>query len=173
VKINATLVNPFVEAALGVMKEVVGIEARRGQLSYRGRPEHRHGVSVIIWVYGYLSGQVIFNMKTEVAEKLIEKMFADKPQYTKTRLFSDAIGELANTITEKAAFLLSEGKDRALKISTPTVVKGDQPGGTLVSKPTLVLGLHTECGRMEINVALGEGGETADNGEVQEQGRGQ
>ena len=171
-KINATLVNPFVEAAIGVMKEVTGVEARRGHLSYRGSPEPRHGVSVIIWVYGYLNGQVIFNMRTEVAEKLVEKMLAEKPPHSRTRLFSDAIGELANMITGKAVCLLSQGKDRALRITTPAVVTGDQLGVTFVSRPTIVLGLHTECGQVEINVALGEGDEIAGNGEDQEQGGG-
>jgi chemotaxis protein CheX len=172
VKINATLVNPFVEAAISVLKQVAGVEARRGHLSYRCRPEHRHGVSVVIWVYGHLSGQVIFNMRSEVADKLVEKVLEEKPPRVRARLFSDAIGELANTITGRAMCLLNQGKDQGLKIMSPEVVMGEQPGVTLVSRPTIVLGLHTQCGQVEMNIALGESDEVSGNGEDQEQGTG-
>jgi chemotaxis protein CheX len=172
VKINATLVNPFVEAATSVMKEAAGVEVRRGHLSYRGRPEHRYGVSVVVWVHGYLSGQVVFNMKTEVAEKLVERMLADKPPLSRERLFSETIGKLANMITAKAADLLSRGNDRMLTIAAPAVVTGEQLDVTLVSKPTFVCGLHTQCGQVEMNVALAESDGVFDDEDGQEQGEG-
>jgi chemotaxis protein CheX len=172
VKLNAALVNPFVEAAISVMKEAAGVETRRGHLSYRSRPEHRYGVSVVVWVHGYLSGQVVFNMKTEVGQKLVEKMLPDKPPHTRERLFSDTIGKLANMITSKAADLLSRGNDRTLAIAAPTVLTGEQLNGALVSKPTFVCGLHTQCGKVEMNVALAESDGAFDDDDGQEQGEG-
>jgi chemotaxis protein CheX len=172
VKINAKLVNPFVEAATSVMKQAAGVEVRRGHLSYRGRPEHRYGVSIVIWVHGYLSGQVVFNMRTEVAEKLVERMLGGEPPQEREQQFSDMIGKLANMITVKAASLLNQGKDRTLSIEAPAVVTGEQTGVTLVSKPTLVCDLHTQCGQVEMNVALAESDEVFGDGEGQEQGEG-
>jgi chemotaxis protein CheX len=156
VKINVTLVNPFVEAAMGVVKQVAGVEVRRGHQSYGGRPEPRYGVSIIIGVFGYLTGQVIYSMRTDVAEKLVEKMLAGRPPHTRKQLFNDALGELANMITGRATCLINKSEDRTLKITTPAIVTGEQLGVTLVSKPTLVLSLHTQCGHVEMNVALEE-----------------
>ena len=155
-KINATLVNPFVEAAMRVLEQVTGVEVRRGQLSYKGKPEPRHGVSIINGVFGYLTGQVIYNMRTEVAEKLVEKMLPEKPRHRRARLFCETIGELANRITGDAMCILNQGTDRELRTTTPAVVTGELFNVTLVSKPTLVFSLHTQCGQVEINVALGE-----------------
>ena len=154
------------------MKQAAGVEARRGHLSYRSRPEQRYGVSVVVWVHGYLSGQVVFNMRSEVAEKLVERMLADKPPKSRERLFSETIGKLAYTITVKAASLLSQGKDRTLTIAAPAVVTGEQLDITLVSKPTFVCGLHTQCGQMEMNVALAENDGVFDDEDGQEQGEG-
>ena len=71
-KINAKFVNPFIDAGMNVVKQIAGIDVRRGHLSYKGQPEPSYGVSIIIGVYGYLSGQVVYSMKTVVADKLSE-----------------------------------------------------------------------------------------------------
>jgi chemotaxis protein CheX len=172
VKINATLVNPFVEAAKVVVKQITGTEARRGHISYRTAPEARFGVSIIIGVHGHHAGQVVYNMKTEVAEKLVEMMRPDKPLQVGTKLFSDAIGEFANMITARALCLLNEGKEPAVETEKPAVVTGNQLDVDLAAAPTLVIGLHTPCGQVEINVALGSGDEANEHGEHRRHGGG-
>ena len=37
-KINADIVNPFIEAGISVIKELTGIDVRRGHLTYRVTP---------------------------------------------------------------------------------------------------------------------------------------
>ena len=47
-KINAKFVNPFIDAGMNVVKQIAGIDVRRGHLSYKGKPEPSYGVSIII-----------------------------------------------------------------------------------------------------------------------------
>jgi len=156
-KINAKFVNPFIDAGINVVKQIAGIDVRRGHLSYKGKPEPSYGVSIIIGVYGYLTGQVVYSMKTEVADKLVDKMLggSKSPQERKI-LFVDTIGELANMITGNATGILSAKKDLELKITTPAIATGDNINISLVAQPTLVLGLYTQYGPIEISVALEE-----------------
>ncbi len=155
-KINAKFVNPFIDAGMNVVKQIAGIDVRRGHLSYKGKPEPSYGVSIIIGVYGFLTGQVVYSMKTEVADKLVDKMLggSKSPQERKI-LYVDTLGELANMITGNATGILSAKKDLELKITTPVIATG-KINIRLVTQPTLVLGLYTQYGPIEISVALEE-----------------
>ncbi|MCK5568336.1 MAG: chemotaxis protein CheX [Spirochaetes bacterium] len=166
-KINAKFVNPFIDAGINVVKQIAGIDVRRGHLSYKGKPEPSYGVSIIIGVYGYLTGQVVYSMKTEVADKLVDKMLggSKSPQERKI-LFVDTIGELANMITGNATGILSAKKDLELKITTPAIATGDNINISLVAQPTLVLGLYTQYGPIEISVALEEKDMLSEVGEM-------
>jgi chemotaxis protein CheX len=156
-KINAKFVNPFIDAGMNVVKQIAGIDVRRGHLSYKGKPEPSYGVSIIIGVYGYLTGQVVYSMKTEVADKLVDKMLGgNKSPQERKILFIDTLGELANMITGNATGILSAKKDLELKITTPAIATGDNLNISLVAQPTLVLGLYTQYGPIEISVALEE-----------------
>lgn len=155
-QINAQYVNPFIQAAMNVISQVAGIELRRGHLSYKDQPEPSHGVSIIIGVYGFLTGQIVYSMKRELADKLVETMLADNSPQERKILYVDTLGELSNMITGNATSLLSQKKDLALKITTPAIATGDNLSITLVSTPTLVLGLYSQFGQVEISIALKE-----------------
>lgn len=155
-KINAKFVNPFVEAGMNVVKQVAQIEVRRGHLSYKGKPEPSYGVSIIIGVYGFLTGQVVYSMKTEVADRLVERLLTGKSPQERKILFVDTLGELANMITGNATAILNQNRDYTLKITTPAIATGENLSISLVHKPTLVLGLYTQYGPIEISVALEE-----------------
>ena len=155
-KISAKYVNPFIEAGINVIKQIAKIEVRRGHLSYKAKPEPSYGVCIIVGVYGFLTGQIVYSMKTEVAERLVEKMLVGKSPQERQILFIDTLGELANMITGNATALLNQRKDLSLNITTPAIATGDNLSITLVTKPTIVLGLYTPYGPIEISVALEE-----------------
>ena len=58
-KISAKTVNPFVEAAMRVIHQITGIEVRRGHLFYKPQVEPSYSVSIIIGMYGDLTGQIV------------------------------------------------------------------------------------------------------------------
>jgi len=157
VKINAAHVNPFVEAAMRVVTQVAGIQVRRGHLSYKAKVEPSFGVSIIVGIYGFLTGQIVYSLEGRLAERMVDKMMEGKSPQEKKILFLDCLGEVANMITGNATALLNRGRDQTLNITTPTIASGNNLSVHLVPKAALVLGLITQYGPIEISVAVEEG----------------
>ena len=155
-KINAAYVNPFVEAAMRVVNQIAGIEVRRGHLSYKERAEPSFGVSIIIGVYGFLTGQVVYSMGEDLARRLVDKMLEGKSPQERQIMAFDCLGEVANMITGNAMSLLNRRTDRSLNITTPAIASGTDLSVHLVSKPALVLGLITLYGPIEVSIAVEE-----------------
>ncbi len=155
-KISAKYVNPFIEAAMKVVTQITGIEVRRGHLSYKPKVEPSHGVSIIIGIYGFLVGQVVYSMDSTLAERLVDKLLAGKSPQEKRIMLVDTLGELANMITGNATALLNKRKEYALHITTPAIATGERLSINLVPKPALVLGLYTQYGPVEISIAVEE-----------------
>ncbi len=154
--ISAEFVNPFIEAAMAVAAKVAGITMRRGHLAYKRQPDPSYGVSIIIGVYGFLRGQVVYSMKRDLADRIVRNMLQGTPIQDRDVLYLDALGELANMITGNATAILNQRKDHAIGITTPAVATGTNLNVTLISLPTIALGLYSQYGPIEINVALKE-----------------
>jgi chemotaxis protein CheX len=151
-KINADIVNPFIEAGINVIKELTNIEVRRGHLTYRVTPAPAYEVSIIIGVFGFVTGQVVYSMKKEVAAKLVQRILGGVSAKQMKELFVDTLGEVANMITGNATSLLNKRQDHSLTITTPAIVTGSQVSVKLV--PTVALGMYTPYGPIEINLCL-------------------
>jgi chemotaxis protein CheX len=156
VKINAKHVNPFVEAAMRVVTQNTGIEVRRGHLSYKEKAEPSYGVSIIIGIYGFLTGQIVYSLDAQLAERLVDKMLEGKSPQEKKIMFLDCLGEVANMITGNATALLNQKRDQILNITTPAIASGTNLSVHLVPKAALVLGLITQYGPIEISIAVEE-----------------
>ena len=154
--INAKHVNPFIEAAMAVVKQVAGIEVRRGHLSYKPKVEPSLQVSIIIGIYGFLTGQVVYSLDGRLAEKIVDKLLDGRSPVEKKIMFLDSLGEIANMITGNATALLNNRKGEALNITTPAIAAGNNLSIHLVPKPALVLGLITQYGPIEISIAMEE-----------------
>ena len=124
VKINAKHVNPFVEAAMRVVTQITGIEVRRGHLSYKAKAEPSYGVSIIIGIYGFLTGQIVYSLDGNLAERIVDKMLEGKSPQEKKIMFLDCLGEVANMITGNATSLLNQRRDQILNITTPAIAAG-------------------------------------------------
>jgi chemotaxis protein CheX len=155
-QINVKYVNPFIEAGVAVISQVTGIELRKGHLSYKGLPEPSYGVSIIIGVYGYLTGQVVYSMKQELADRLVERMLVGHSPEERKILYVDTLGEMANIITGNATAILNQRKELALHITAPAIATGEKLSINLINIPTIVLGLYSQFGPIEVNVALKE-----------------
>ena len=156
VKINAKHVNPFVEAAMKVITQIAGIEVRRGHLSYKERVEPSFDVSIIIGMYGFLTGQIVYSMDEKLARRLVDKMLEGKSPREKEIMGLDCLGEVANMITGNATSLLNKRANQVLNITTPAIATGADLNVHLVPNAALVLGLITPSGPMEISIAVEE-----------------
>ncbi len=162
-KVKAELVNPFIDAAVGVIRELTGIEARRGHLSVQAAPAPDYEVAIIFGVYGCLTGQVVYSIKADLAKRLVLAMLGDvRPEELKT-LFNNTLGELGNMITGNALAKLSKAHVGDVNITTPAIVTGKKVSVALVPRSTLVLGMYTQYGPIEIGIALEDGDEAARN----------
>ena len=117
-KINARHVNPFVEAAMKVVNQIAGIEVRRGHLSYKPKVEPSFGVSIIIGIYGFLTGQIVYSLDGKLADRLVDKLLEGKSPQQRKIMFLDSLGEVANMITGNATALLNQGNDSVSNITT-------------------------------------------------------
>jgi len=154
--IDVKHVNPFVEAAVKVINQIAGIDVRKGHLSYRAKVQPSFDVSIIIGIYGFLTGQIVYSLNSNLADHLVDKLLEGKSSQQKKIMFLDSLGEVANMITGNATALLNEKQDQVLNITTPAIAAGDDLSIYLVPKPAIVLGLITEYGPIEISIAVEE-----------------
>jgi chemotaxis protein CheX len=141
-----------------VIRQITGIEVRRGHLSYKARVEPSFGVSIIIGFYGFLVGQVVYSMQSDLAGRLVDRLLEGHSPQEKKILFVDTLGEVANMVTGNATALLNQKKDLALHITTPAIATGENLSVNLVPKPALVIGLITRYGPIEVSIAVEEVG---------------
>ncbi len=154
--ISAKHINPFIEAAMAVVKQIAGIEVRRGHLSYKPKVEPSFGVSIIIGIFGFLTGQIVYSLDGNLAEKLADKLLQGKSPQEKRIMFLDTLGEVANMITGNATALLNQRQDQLLNITTPAIAAGTNLSIHLIPKPAIVLGLITQYGPIEVSIAVEE-----------------
>jgi len=153
VNINAEFVNPFLEAASVVFKQVLNVDLRRGKLVIKESPIPSLDVAIIIGITGGVTGEVVYSMGYNMVFKIAQALM---PSYTEKQIredYKDIIGELANMITGNAMNLFASTGKR-ISITTPTVVEGKDFTITLIKQTTLGINLYSPMGQLEMNVAL-------------------
>ena len=60
-------INPFVESAFSVLKEVMNTEVTRGEISLRSTSTSIKGVAALIGLAGDVEGRVLFDMTKSTA----------------------------------------------------------------------------------------------------------
>ena len=94
-------INPFVEAAFNVLKEVVGPDVKRGELYLKSTTVPVMGVAALVGLAGDVEGRVLFDMSKDTAIAVAGAMNGEK--FTQLdELGKATIQELANMITAQA-----------------------------------------------------------------------
>ncbi|MBN1498537.1 MAG: chemotaxis protein CheX [Spirochaetes bacterium] len=151
--INAEYVNPFLEAASAVFKQIINVDLRRGKMIIKENPEPSHDVAIIIGITGSINGEVVYSMGYNMVTKIAEILAPGMTESQVKAEYKDIVGELANMITGNAMNLFAySGKQ--IDITTPTVVNGQDFTITLVKQTTLAINLYSPMGQLEMNVAL-------------------
>lgn len=153
-------INPFVETSYRVLKEVLeGADVKRGDLYLKSTAMPVMGVAALVGLAGDVEGRVLFDMSYETALNVASKMNAE----TMTK-FDDmakaTISELANIITGQAVTKLHELGFK-FDLTPPALFAGENMeiaalGGTTESVEALIVPLVTDCGKIEVNVAIRE-----------------
>ena len=153
-------INPFVETSYRVLKEVLdGAEVKRGDLYLKSTAMPVMGVAALVGLAGDVEGRVVFDMTFETALNIASKMNME----TMTK-FDDmakaTISELANIITGQAVTKLHEVGFK-FDLTPPALFAGENMeiaalGGTSENVEALIVPLVTDCGKVEVNVAIRE-----------------
>ena len=153
-------INPFVETSYQILTEVLGgAKVTRGDLYLKSTAMPVMGVAALVGLAGDVEGRVLFDMTFETALGIASKMNGE----TLTQfddLAKATISELSNLITAQAVTKLHE---LGFKFDlTPTALFAGEKmeiaalGGGTDSVEALIVPLITECGKIEVNVAIRE-----------------
>jgi chemotaxis protein CheX len=152
--VKVEFINPFVKAAIDVLRSEVGGDIGRGKLQLETSPATNHDVAVMIGLTGNAQGVVLYGMSLETARNIVGKMMGQEVDEFDA-LAQSGIAEMGNVITGLASRGLSEnGYD--CNITPPTLIVGNHTSIGTLDLPRIVLPLTSSCGEIVINLALRE-----------------
>ncbi len=149
-------VTPFLDSAIGILAQIAGLQAKRGDLGIRDSTTPSFEVAVVLGIVGQVRGQVVYAMSLDTGKKLASQMMGgfDVPELDD--MAKSAISELGNMITGNASTLL-EQRGIHCDISPPTLITGKNVEVSSVKIQTLIVPLLTDIGKIEIGVGLQDG----------------
>jgi len=152
-------INPFVEAAFNVLKEVLGSDVKRGDLYLKSSTMQIMGVAALVGLAGDVEGRVLFDMTKETALAVASGMNGEKMDVVDD-MVKATITELANMITAQAVTKLH---DLGFKfdLTPPALFTGDnmEISNNLEVEALIVpmeIGTGGKDGKIEINVVIRE-----------------
>jgi chemotaxis protein CheX len=150
-------INPFVESAFSVLKEVMNAEVKRGEIYLKPTTMAIQGVAALVGLAGDVEGRVLFDMSKETALHVAGAM--NQEEFTAfDELAKATIQELANMITAQAVTKLH---DLGFKfdLTPPALFTGDnmEVSTNLGEVEALIVPMELgENGKIEVNVAIRE-----------------
>lgn len=147
-------INPFVEAAFNVLKEVLTSQITRGELYLKSISQPVLGVAAIVGLAGDVEGRVLFDMNQTTALEVASAMNGEKINAL-DELGKATIAELANMITAQAVTKLHD-LGFQFELTPPAIFTGDKMEVTDTEIEALIVPIETPFGKIEINVAIRE-----------------
>jgi chemotaxis protein CheX len=148
-------INPFVEAAFNVLKEVLNTDVKRGDLYLKSTTMSIMGVAALVGLAGDVEGRVVFDMTKQtalgVAGAMNNETFTAMDELAKA-----TIQELANMITAQAVTKLH---DLGFKfdLTPPALFTGENMEISNREVEALIVPMELgPIGKIEINVAVRE-----------------
>lgn len=148
-------VNPFIESASDVLKEIASLATERGKLQIKDPNKPYRDVCAILGVIGRVHGQVIYGFDESTAKNVVSRMMMGAEVVEFDEMARSALGELGNIITGKASVFL-ESSGFPIEISPPTLVMAQNVRISSLKIPMIVVPLETDCGTIDIYVGLEE-----------------
>ena len=152
-------INPFVEAAFNVLKEVLDTDVKRGDLYLKSSTMQIKGVAALVGLAGDVEGRVLFDMTKETALAVASGMNNEEMKVV-DEMVKATITELANMITAQAVTKLH---DLGFKfdLTPPALFTGDnmEISNNLEVEALIVpmdIGPGGKSGKIEINVVIRE-----------------
>lgn len=151
-------INPFVESAYNVLKEVLATEVERGELYLKSTSMPVLGVAAVVGLAGDVEGRVLFDMTKDTAVKVASAMLQGmdmEPIDSLNDMGKATITELANMITGQAVTKLHD-LGFEFDLTPPAIFTGDNMEVTDAGVEALIVPMEVPQGNIEINVAIRE-----------------
>lgn len=149
---DVKLLNPFVQAAVEVLKAEVGASVSRQEISLQKSALTSDDITVLINLIGDVYGVVMYGMSTSTGLSMVTKIMGQ--DFTELNpLAQSGVAELGNVISGQATIRFSEAGYEA-SISTPTVLIGKGIQISTLDFPRIVVPLETQFGFFTIHLAL-------------------
>ena len=150
-------INPFVESAFNVLKEVLNADVKRGDIYLKPTSMKIMGVAALVGLAGDVEGRVLFDMTRDTALHVAGSMNGEKFT-TLDELGKATIQELANMITAQAVTKLH---DLGFKfdLTPPALFTGEnmEVSTNLGEVEALIVPMELGTnGKIEVNVAIRE-----------------
>jgi chemotaxis protein CheX len=150
-------INPFVEAAYNVLKEVTQVGVKRGDLYLKNASMQIMGVAALVGLAGDVEGRVLFDMTKDTALKVVSIMNGGETFTSLDEMAKATITELANMITGQA---ITKLHDLGFKfdLTPPALFSGDnmEISNTLKVEALIVPMELASIGTIEVNVVVRE-----------------
>ncbi len=151
-------INPFVESAYNVLKEVLNSEVARGDLYLKSTSMPVLGVAAVVGLAGDVEGRVLFDMTKEtainIAAAMLEGMDLEKPTELDD-MGKATITELANMITGQSVTKL-HNLGFQFDLTPPAIFTGENMEVSDTGVEALIVPMEIPQGKIEINVAIRE-----------------
>jgi chemotaxis protein CheX len=150
-------INPFVESAFTVLKEVMNSDIKRGEIYLKPTSMAIMGVAALVGLAGDVEGRVLFDMTKDTALKVAGAM--NMEEFTALDEMAKAtIQELANMITAQAVTKLHDIGFK-FDLTPPALFTGDnmEVSSNLGDVEALIVPMEMgPNGKIEVNVAIRE-----------------
>ncbi|MCC7476845.1 chemotaxis protein CheX [bacterium] len=155
---NAEVINRFVSSSQAVLNDYFNLPVGSGgPPSVMGSGASLQPVSVIVSVFGDLSGQFVLGYSEEVALNIARSMMMNPDYPELDDLCISALSELGNIIGGMTATELT-AMGFECDIAPPSVVRGEHVTMSVQLDKILVLPLKCRAGEFYLYIALKESG---------------
>ncbi len=147
-------INPFVESAFSVLREVLNVDPKRGELYLKSSSQPIMGVAAIVGLAGDVEGRVLLDMTMETAIAIASAMNMEELK-TLNDLGKATINELANMITAQSVTKLHD-LGFEFDLTPPAIITGENMEVSDTGVEALIVPVEMPQGKIEINVAVKE-----------------
>ena len=153
--LDAKIINPFLEAAINVLKTMAMVEAKPGKPFLKKDSTAMGDVSGIIGITGDAQGSMSLSFESPCICAIVTNLFG-MPVNELNDEVKDAVGEMTNMICGDARRRL-EGIGVSLQAGTPTVVAGQKHSIRHIhTGPCLAVPFETQNGKFVVEVAFND-----------------
>lgn len=151
---NVKFMNPFVEAAVEVLKAECSLTVERGSLALQKTALTTDEVTVVLSLVGEVQGVVLYSLSEQTGVGLVSRVMGQEFSEFDS-LAQSGVSELGNVITGQASVKLSEA-GWTVNISPPTLILGKGVTLSTLDFTRVVVPLKTEAGHITVHLAVRE-----------------